>query len=177
MPPRSWVEARRYDYWWARYDEATGVRDDAAGLLYPYTRGAGVHRDPLFDNRLRTALGLTGYGYNYAYLGTGRVSDTALGHPAETVAFATSARISFTDRRTLEGNTYLEAPSAMYPTFHARANGVGYVLWADAHARSRTPVLRRARFSVFDPAPFASASLGEIARRDDLTTDELFDLE
>ncbi len=178
MPPRSWLGARRYAYWWADYDEATGLRDDAAGLLYPYTRSAGIHRDPLFDNRLRTALGLTGYGYNYVYLGSGRVSDTALGSPAETVAFATSARISFADRRTLEGNTYLEPPSSLYPTFHARANGVGYVLWADGHARSRPPVLRRAPFSLFTPAPFAAANLGEIARGgDDLTTDALFDLE
>ncbi|RYG63241.1 hypothetical protein EON77_21180 [bacterium] len=94
----------------------------------------------------------------------------------ETVAFAASARISFLDRRTVEGNTYLEAPSAQYPTFQARANGFGPVLWADGHAKTRRPLLRDAAFSVFTPVPFRDALLGEIDGDGDLATDDLFDL-
>ncbi|RYG72372.1 prepilin-type N-terminal cleavage/methylation domain-containing protein [bacterium] len=175
-PPRSYLGERRYAYWWAGFDDATGLRDDRGGLLFPYTREVGIAADPLFPTTLRTALGLTGYGYNYRYLGSGTVSDTAAADPAGTVAFASSGRISYVDRRTVEGNTYLEAPSALYPTFHARANGVGPVLWADGHARTRRPLLRDRPFSVFTPAPFQAALLGEIDGDGDLSTDDLFDL-
>ncbi len=176
MPPRSWLGARRYAYWWASVDDATATRDDSGGLLHPYTRGVGVQSDPLFPSTLRTALGLTGYGYNYRYLGSGAVSDTAAADPAGTVAFASSARMSFIDRRTVEGNTYLEAPSAQYPTFHARANGVGPILWVDGHAKTRRPMLRDRPFAAFSPEPFRTALLGEIDGDGDLTTNDLFDL-
>lgn len=176
-PPRSSLGGRKFAYWWAGFDEGTGSQREDEGLLFPYTRSKGIQADPLFPNRLRAATGLTGYGYNYRYLGSGNVAETRLGDPSGTVAFATSAQIAFSDRRTLQGNTYLEAPSSRYPTVHGRGNGRARVLWADGRLTSALPILRREPFSVFDPAPFAAARLGELDRDGNLATDELFDLE
>lgn len=175
MPPRSWISGATFSYWWASVD-GSGVQIAEEGLLYPFTKGAGVQADPLWKNRLRGATGFTGYAYNYRYLGTGSVGQSMIGAPTATVAFATSARISYTATRQIEGNTYLDSPSQNYPTFHARANGRGVIGWADGHVSVRAPVLRTAKFGAFTPEPFAASLLGEIDQDGDLSTDELFDL-
>ncbi|MCA0361780.1 MAG: prepilin-type N-terminal cleavage/methylation domain-containing protein [Armatimonadetes bacterium] len=177
MPPRSFVSGSKFAYWWASYDSTSQVLREEEGLLFPYTKGKGIQSDPSWPNRLRAVIGFTGYGYNYAYLGTGRVSSTSVGSPSETVAFATSARLDFLPPNALQGNTYLEAPSANYPTFHARANEVGHIVWADTHSRGRKPLLRSTPFASWQPQPFRQARLGEIDRDGDLTTNELFDLD
>ena len=180
-------------YWWGKYDSAAKRLTEEQGLLYPYTRGKGLQVDPTFDNRLRTVLGLTGYGYNYAYLSPTKygpapdyaaipssVGGTALGAPAETVAFATCARINTYQypAPTLEGSTYLDAPSQENPSFQGRHNGVGVVAWADGHANARKPVLRKGTFGYgFDAKDFVPIMLGDLDKDGDLTTDELFDLE
>lgn len=172
MPPRTWRGGAKWAYWWASWDGA--VLNEKESLLYPFTRGEGVQADPLFPNRLRAATGLTGYGYNYRYLAA--QSATSVSQPAETVTFATSAQIDFGPSRKLQGNTYLEAPSSNYPTFHGRASGRGVIAWADGHVTSRGPLLRRTAFSIFQPGPFLLNNLGDIDQDGDLTTDELFDL-
>lgn len=176
MPPRTWLHGNKYRYWWASYDGSNQVQIEEEGLLFPYTKGKGIQADPSFPNRLRAATGLTGYGYNYRYLGTGQVSATQVAEPADTVVFASSAQIDWGDARQLQGNTYLEAPSARYPTFHGRVNSRGVIAWADTHCTSRSPILRRTPFSIFQPAPFIQANLGDIDRDGNLATDELFDL-
>lgn len=175
MPPRIPSVGTKFAYWWASVDGAGDQRPEE-GLLYPYTHGAGIQADPLWPNRLRKATGFTGYGYNYRFLGTGNVGLGMIADPCQTVAFATSARISYTASRQLEGNTYLESPSQNYPTFHARANGRGVVGWTDGHASTSVPTLRKAPFAGFAPEPFAQNFLGELDRDGDVTTDELFDL-
>ena len=178
------------NYWWGKWDGTKLVEEE--GLLYPYTKGKGIQVDPSFDNKLRTTLGLTGYGYNYAYLSPSTyapptwaeqpipVSATAIGSPAETVAFATCARInnwSYTTP-TLEGSTYLDPPSAENPGFQGRHNGLGIVGWTDGHANARKPVLRQGIFGYgYDAKDFTPKVLGEIDKDGDLRTDELFDLE
>jgi len=175
MPPRTALVSGAYAYWWASWNGT--VQKEEGGLLFPYTRGAGIQADPLFPNRLRAATGLTGYGYNYRYVGTGSLTTTAVANPSETVSFATSAQIDFGPSRQLQGNTYLEAPSSKYPTFHGRANGMGVIAWCDTHVSTRKPVLRTAPFSIFQPEPFITNNLGDIDSDGDLTTDELFDLQ
>ncbi|MFQ3676510.1 MAG: hypothetical protein SNJ74_01020, partial [Fimbriimonadaceae bacterium] len=177
MPPRSWMHGSKFAYWWASYDEATGVQIEEEGLLYPFTRGAGIQADPLWLDRTRRATNFTGHAYNYSYLGNGRVSYTMIGSPSETVVFASSARLNFLPPYNLQGNTYLMAPSSKYPTFHARAAGRGVIVWADGHAKSLAPVYRTQPFSIWQPGPFRQAGLGEIDRDGDFSTDELFDLE
>lgn len=177
MPPRSWLGGSKFAYWWASYDHATGVQIETEGLLYPFTRGAGIQACPLWLDRSRVATGFTGYAYNFSYLGTGDVAYTSVGSPSETVAFATSARIDFLPPHALQVNTYLMPPSSMYPTFHARAAGRGVIVWVDGHATTRAPMFRTQPFSVYQPEPFRRAGLGEIDRDGDFTTDELFDLE
>jgi prepilin-type N-terminal cleavage/methylation domain-containing protein/prepilin-type processing-associated H-X9-DG protein len=176
MPPRSWLFGAKYAYWWASYDGSTARQIEEEGLLYPYTRGKGIQSDPSFPNRLRTATGLTGYGYNYRYLGSGQVSMTSAGDPSNTVSFASSAQIDWAPSRLLQGNTYLEAPSSQYPTFHGRSNKRGVVAWLDGHVTARQPVLRSSPFSIFQLQPFVTNNLGDIDQDGNLTTDELFDL-
>jgi prepilin-type N-terminal cleavage/methylation domain-containing protein/prepilin-type processing-associated H-X9-DG protein len=176
-------------FWWGSWDGST-LRPEE-GLLYPYTRSSGIAADPTFSNRLRTALGLTGYGYNYAYLSPSRyeaptwaerpipVGYGQIGSPSETVAFATSARINnwAYAAPTLEGNTYLDPPSYGSPSFHGRHAKMGNVLWADGHVTTVRPKLRQGTFGWgFDAKDFDPHNLGELDRDGDFTTDELFDL-
>ena len=176
-------------YWWGSWDGS--VLRPQEGLLYPYTHNKGIEADPSFDNKLRTALGLTGYGYNYAYLSPSTyappdyaempipVNASQIAEPTDTVCFATCARINNWQYATptLEGSTYLDPPSNENPGFHGRNNGVGVVLWCDGHAKAFKPVLRSGAFGYgFNSADFVRNDLGDIDRDGDLTTDELFDL-
>lgn len=176
-------------YWWASW-EGTTLRHEE-GLLYPYTRSHGVQDDPSFPRRLRTPIGLTGYGYNYAYLSPSvfepptyeevaiSVNEFEIGEPSGTVAFGTCARINnwaYTNP-TLEGNTFLDPPSNAFPGFHGRHAGVGNVLWCDGHARTVKPALRSGNFGFgFSSDDFRRENLGDIDADGDLSTDELFDL-
>jgi prepilin-type N-terminal cleavage/methylation domain-containing protein/prepilin-type processing-associated H-X9-DG protein len=176
-------------YFWGSFD-GVELREEE-GLLYPYTKSSGIQSDPSFDRSLRTAIGLTGYGYNYAYLSPSSYSppnweETAvpvmygsIGQVSDTVLFASCARINnwaFATPR-LEGNAYLDPPSYAYPNFHGRHNGVGNIAWADGHAKARKPVLRSGTFGYgFNSQDFAPINLGDIDQDEDLNTDELFDL-
>ena len=177
-------------FWWGSWDGSTLRTEE--GLLYPYTRGAGIQTDPAFANGLRTALGLTGYAYNYAYLSPSNyvpptyaeqpvpVNFAQIGTPTETVSFATSARINTWTylSPTLEGNTYLDPPSYNNPTFHGRYGTVGNVLWCDGHVKSMAPTLRHGMFGYgYDSKDFEPQDLGDIARSGDVSRDDYFDLE
>lgn len=163
-------------YWWGSWD---GARlDPSGGLLSPYTKGDGVHADPAFANRLRTNLGLTGYGYNYAYLSPSDypaptyaevpklVEESQVEEPARTLAFATAARLNTwsSARPVLEGSTYLDPPSANYPGLHARYGGFGLVVWCDTHAQVLRPVYRVGAFGYgYQGADFRAVQLGDAA--------------
>lgn len=177
-------------YWWGSYD-GTRLREEE-GLLYPYTRSKGIQSDPTLPAGQRTAIGLTGYGYNYNYLSPSdypapdyvetprAVSYANIAAVAETVTFATSARMSYATPHVVEGNTYLEPPSSEYPTFQGRHSGAGIVGWADGHVKGLKPAFRTGTFGyegAYNASEFIPASLGDIDRDGDLTTDELFDLE
>jgi len=164
-------------YWWGLV--TSGVVVPERGPLYPYTRGAGIQADPTFPNRLRTAVGFTGYGYNYVYLGRGGVSFTAVNVPADKVAFASSARLNSFQypKPTLEANPLLEPPSHNYPSFQGRSAGHGVILWADGHGTSRAPIYRSGTFGYgFKASDYLAVDLGDIDRDGNLATDELFDL-
>jgi prepilin-type N-terminal cleavage/methylation domain-containing protein/prepilin-type processing-associated H-X9-DG protein len=183
------AEGTKDVYWWASYDGTTLKPEE--GLLTPFIGSKAVEADPTFDNKLRTVLDLTGYGYNYAYLSPSTynppdyieeaipVNEGQIGSPAETVAFATCARMNnwAYATPTLEGSTYLDPPSNNFPGFHGRSNGVGNILWCDGHANSRSPQLRSGPFGFgFNGSDFRRENLGDIDKDGDLTTDELFDL-
>jgi prepilin-type N-terminal cleavage/methylation domain-containing protein/prepilin-type processing-associated H-X9-DG protein len=177
-------------YWWGSYD-GTRLREEE-GLLYPYTRSKGIQSDPTLPAGQRTAIGLTGYGYNYNYLSPSvypapdyvetprAVSYANIAAVADTVTFATSARMSYATPHVVEGNTYLEPPSSEYPTFQGRHSGAGIVGWADGHVKGLKPTYRSGTFGyegAYNASEFTPASLGDIDRDGNLTTDELFDLE
>ena len=177
-------------YWWGSFDGTT-LRENE-GLLFPYTRSKGLQKDPSFDLK-RKGVGETGYGYNYNYLSPTAynpptydetpvsVAYGAIGQVAETVAFATSARMSFATPHVLEANSYLEPPSSEYPSFHGRNNGQGVILWCDGHVKALAPTIRpNGPFGyggAYAGEEFRPLQLGEIDRDGDLTTDELFDLQ
>lgn len=175
-------------YWWGLWDGTT--LDETKGLLYPYTKGKGIQSDPSFSNNLRTTLGLTGYGYNYNYLSPSNydanwneipvpVSFGQIGTPAETVTFASCARINnwSYSTPTLEGSTYLDPPSQNNPGFHGRNSGQGVVAWADGHVKAMKPVLRTGTFGYgYNADDFIKNNLGDIAKSSPLS-DELYDLQ
>ena len=182
--------ATKITYWWGSFD---GIKlREEEGLLYPYTKGKGIQKDPSFDNQLRTAIGETGYGYNYVYLSPSTYSPptydetpipvnySQIGNVSETVAFGSCASIDNWSKPTpfLISDTYLEPPSSQYPSFHARHSGKGTVLWVDTHAITRTPVYRTGTFGYgFNAVDFNKNNIGEIDKDGDLNTDELFDLQ
>ena len=53
-------------YWWGSFDGTTLKENE--GLLAAYTKGKEIQTDPAFNSKMRTAIGLTGYGYNAFYL-------------------------------------------------------------------------------------------------------------
>ncbi|HXH60907.1 MAG TPA: hypothetical protein VNI20_06065, partial [Fimbriimonadaceae bacterium] len=161
-------------------------------LLYPYTRNNQIKSDPMFPRTMRTALGLTGFGYNYQYLSPSTfqppdfaetaipVQESRITDPSSTVAFATSARINNWESAQpfLEGNAFLDPPSSNYPGFQGRHNGMGIVLWCDLHTKVFKPVMRKGTFGFgFNSEDFTKNELGDIDEDGDLTTDELFDLD
>ncbi len=165
-------------YWWGLVTD--GVVNPELGPLFPYTHGDGIQADPTFPNRLRTAVGFTGYGYNYVYLGPGGVSYTAVNNPGNKVAFASSARLnSFQySTPTLEANPLLDPPSNNYPGFQGRSAGHGVILWVDGHAKSRAPVYRTGIFGYgFKASDYIAVNLGDIDQDGNFATDELFNLQ
>jgi len=173
-------------YWWASWNGT--VRNDTEGLVYPYMKNSQIQACPSFNNKLRAALGLTGYGYNYNYLSpftpplyqATPVSLAAIQTPTETVQLADSARINNFQYSTptLEGNSLMDPPSADYPGFHARHSETGNVLWMDGHVKSAKPVYRSGSFGFgYVGSDFQRQHLGDLDRDGNLKTDELFDLE
>lgn len=174
------------NYWWGGWDGASLRAPD--GLLYPYMKSGLIQACPSFDNTLRAAIGLTGYGYNAQYFSPANflppdyveqdipVNYSQIEAPADTVAFADSARIDNWDYATptLQGNILLEPPSAEYPTFHGRHFGQGNILWADGHVKSRAPTYRTGAFGFgFDSAWFVPQHLGDITNGNEWS-DDLF---
>ncbi|MBA4292331.1 hypothetical protein C0431_05120 [bacterium] len=161
-------------YWWGSYDGTTLRKEEA--LLYPYMRNGQIQSDPLLQLKNRPALGDTGYAYNYSYLSPSiypaptyqeipvPVTSTQLEETSNTIAFATSVRINtFTPTPAFESNSYLEPPSAEYPTIHGRANQKALIVWTDTHASRRRPTLRTASFGYgLTESMFKPHNLGEI---------------
>lgn len=167
-------------YWWGSWDPTTQTLREQDGPLYAYTKNKGIQACPSWPSSLRTAVGFTGYGYNYNYLGSSRsVNYGEIANVTDTVTFASSARINNWQFPTpvMEGNPFLDPPSYDYPGFHGRHSGVGNVAWADGHVAARKPAVRTGDFGFgFHAADFTSRNIGDIDGDGDFTTDDLFDL-
>lgn len=162
-------------YWWGSFD-GTILRENE-GLLFAYTKGREIQKDPEFSSNMRTAIGLTGYGYNAFYLSPSNypppsysevpvpVNGSQIERPSETIAFGTSARMnnwSYSSPK-LEGNTYLDPPSENYPGFHGRYLKQGLIVWVDGHAKSAKPFLRSSDFGYgFHASDFKLNVLGDM---------------
>jgi prepilin-type N-terminal cleavage/methylation domain-containing protein/prepilin-type processing-associated H-X9-DG protein len=184
MPLGTYISSGNGDYWWGKV--RGGVLDAGQGFLQPYMKSAQLQACPAFDNAMRADLGLTGYAYNNGYLSPSSygppptyaetqapASMAQIQETARTVAFADSAGISYRDDTTMIGNTYLGAPSQSYgyPTFHARHNATGNVLWCDGHVKAMKPL--------YNPTAVAAArvnNIGELDEDGNFNTDEFFSL-
>lgn len=188
MRLRTWDATKSY-YWWGSWDGTVLVPEQ--GLLYPYMKNNQIQACPAFDNRLRGAVGQTGYGYNVEYLSPSTYSPpdyaetpvpkttSEMSAPAETVVFADAARINNWDYAVpvLEGNTYLEPESYDFPSFHGRHNGMGNTFWADGHVKARHPAYRTGSFGYgYDASMFTPNNLGDIDQDGNFSTDELYSL-
>lgn len=172
----STADSSKTYYWWGSFDGVT-LRENE-GLLYPYSKNAGIQGDPTFAKSLRTALGYTGFGYNYVYLSPSTfsppdyvevpvpVSMTDVASPSETLAFASSARINTWSGPDpfLEGSAYIDPPSYEYPGIHARHSGdQAVILWADGHVKASRLAYRSGAFGYgYNSKDFVSHHLGEI---------------
>jgi prepilin-type N-terminal cleavage/methylation domain-containing protein/prepilin-type processing-associated H-X9-DG protein len=164
-------------YWWGMVIGNTV--DETQGPLYPYTKGKGIQADPSFPNELRSKVGITGYGYNYVFLGGGGVSYASIPTPATKVGFASSARINSFQyvKPTLEANPLLDPPSNNYPGFQGRHAGLGTVLWTDGHATVAHPAYRSGTFGYgFSADLYRRNCLGDLTPNGDTTSNALFDL-
>lgn len=164
-------------YWWGSFDGTT-LRE-SEGLLFTYMKNAQIQADPLFPNKLRTVLGLTGYGYNYQYLSPSEypapsysevpvpVNESQIESSADTLLFASAARLNnwSYSTPTLEGNTYIDPPSNDFPGVHGRAAGQAVIVWTDGHAGTKKPALRSADFGYGHSAQaFQRENLGDILK-------------
>lgn len=175
-------------YWWGLVDYANRTVDFTRSLIYPYMRNVQIKACPSFRENPNFAYGHLGYGYNYAYLSpmdwrppwTPRaVSLAQISQPAETTWIADAAqwRIWGAGAPVFEATAFLEPPSYNNPTFHARHNDTGNVLWCDGHVKVFHPVYRSGTFGWGQNAEdYKKRNLGDIDRDGDFTTDELFDL-
>ncbi len=170
--------ADRTFYWWGSFDGTT-LRP-SEGLLYPYTRNEGIAADPIFPRSMRTALGLTGFGYNYSFLSPSEylpptweeaaiaVNESQVEMVSETIAFATSARLNNWDfaAPTLEGNAYLDPPSMDFPSLHGRHTRRAVIVWVDSHVSTVQPVIRQGAFGYgFQGEDFTLHHLGDAIKR------------
>jgi len=183
------ADPNKAQYFWGEWNNTTMKLDPTRGLLYPYTKSKGIDADPSLSNSIRAELGEDGYAYNYNYLSPSNydsnfneipvpVGYSEIGAVAETVSFASSARMTFSAPYVVEANGYLEPPSSQYPTFQGRNNGQGVVLWCDGHVKGRKPTLRVGTFGyggIYTSDMFDPANLGEISDGD-LTVDKDFTL-
>lgn len=184
-------------YWWGSWDGS--VLNESEGPLYPYMKSRQIQACPSFDNRLSAQFGLTGYAYNASKLSPSDyppptykeipkpVSLSQIQVPSETINFGDSARLRNYDPNTFatipavfEGNAYgLTPPSESYPTFHARHNETGNVLWCDGHVKAMKPLYRTGpvgSYNPYDGAELKKNLLGDLDRDGDFSTDELFSL-
>ena len=178
--PLGYIYGGKTYYWWGSWNGV--MLDKSASMLQPYMKNTQIQACPSFDNVDRTALGLTGYAYNDAYLhpswfgGKSSVSLAAIEDVARTAFMADSARIDFVDGKTLQANTFLTPPSQTYPALHGRHNGTANVLWADGHVKAVQPKYRAQSGFPYNAENYQRAQLGDLDEDGDFGTDELFDL-
>ena len=181
VTPLGYIYGGKTYYWWGSV--RAGVLDERESMLQPYMKSVQIQACPSFDNKLRTAIGLTGYAYNDAFLHPGwwsgrpSVSMAAIQDVARTVLLADSARVSFMDGTTLEANTFLTPPSQTYPALHGRHNSMANVLWADGHVKAHRPVFRAQSDFPYNAEAYRAADLGDLDEDGNMATDELFDLD
>ena len=194
------ASSKKY-YWYASWDGA--ARGDSEGLLFPYMKSTQVQACLSFKNELRTEMGLTGYGYNVAYLSPydatagwepRSISLSEIQSSAKLVMLADAARLRTWDPNTFaaisphvfEGSTDLTPPADTspptftgdFPTFHARHLETGNVLFCDGHVKAMKPVYRAGSFGLgYDAEEFRQHSLGDVDEDGNIATNELFDLE
>lgn len=151
-------------YWFGQAD-LSGSLDFTKGFLAPYMESQRqTYLCPDFGPSQVTSLRfqqmVSGYAYNYIYLGPGlqsaidwmtlQVDPTKpinyamrdVQQPTQTIVFADAAAVNCIDWPACTDNSftetwYLEPPSDAFPNTHFRHNGVANVSFLDGHVESR----------------------------------------
>jgi len=165
--------------WYSVYDFVTQQTFPERGLLQPYMKNVAIQDCPsageLTDNSPLFVRSQLAYGLNVDGLRLfNPVSGPAIGPatlgemtaPAETVLLSEAAQISKTNATapaTLGRSPILERPSRQIrPTFHARHNEFGNVLWCDGHVKAFKPTYRTNNFGIYSAADFRRFNLGDL---------------
>jgi len=153
--------------------------------LQPYTKSEGLKSCPSRPNVNEYYAGNTGYGYNwhafggFASTGTPTTALAAIQVPTETIVFCDAAAVHVVggSAQGLEAAAMLNPPSISWPSFHARHNGVGNVLWADGHVKIERPSLIAAAYQGTDASVFKGNSLGDIIKPGAADVDYYYNLD
>jgi len=197
VPARDYSNPLYYKFWSGQQTKNIPANDlsgyDATqGFIWPYVPDSQLNACPSWKGLPNN--GQLGYGYNWMYFsystgpttgGTWSFTWTKIAqipHPTDKVAFADCARNVKTDQSTLETTPFLNAPSYQYPSFHARHNNRGNVVWADAHICVEKPVWLLDSYNCGGqtalPRGLAQGlNVGDLDRDGNAATDELFNFQ
>ena len=173
-----------YQYWWGRSDGSGNMLGTNTGYISDYIPENTVDGCPTWDGEEAPWWGQVSYGYNWFYFkginGTPIPSElpmrmTDILTPSKTVVFGDSIRLLSASSTSATG--WL-GPSSGSPIdfLHGRHNsGKGNIAWADGHASARRPAYLPG--GGFAPQVLRSHEAGYIDEDDDVSTNELYDLE
>lgn len=135
-------------------------------------------KDP-YANTVEAPSYWIGYGYNGLYFAPMDnyfnhipVNYNNISNPSNTVVFSPVAGLFIVnDKEGLYPMSLIYPPQYGFPTFHARYNGKSPVLWADLHVSNKIPKY------FYLNNKYKKYNLGFLDSDNNISTDELFDLE
>jgi len=150
---------------------------DKTSVLHNYVNLKSI-KDPLSFTVWQAPNYWIGYGYNGAYFSPTDnfyrpipINYNQIQNPSETVAFGTVAGLFIVNGlEDLFSMSEIHPPSYYFPTFHARYNNTGIILWSDLHTTTEKPKFLN------NEKRYIKRNLGFIDKDNNLNTDELFDL-
>lgn len=156
----------QYQHWFAldTYVSGTGyISDYTKGLIYPYTKSGQILTCP----SITVPAGRTNYGLNseiYYHQSNGTPTGAPISlmqSPVDTILLADSGSFNSTTGK-VGPEPYLNAPSVLYPTVHARHQERTNVAFMDGHVKSVAVSYIGASAAITNPEARKAARVGHI---------------